>query len=106
MQPQESRFKVELYFDPNADELNDARSDTDKIFSAFGMPCLVSDNTRRIYGDSGDPKDFGKLCAAIARSSKIPYIQNAVSDAYFDIDNGDDRETLMTSFFGKKRRAS
>ena len=63
------------------------------------MPCLVRGDDRRIYTDTGDPKDFGKLYAAISIMSDNPSIINAINDGYFD--RGDRRDTLMTSFFEK-----
>jgi len=98
MKPTEN-FKVEIYFDPLAANLADICAETDEIFSKYNMPCLVRGDDRRIYTDNGDPKDFGKLYAAISKASKNPHILNAISDGYFD--RGDRRDTLMTSFFEK-----
>jgi hypothetical protein len=98
MKPTEN-FKVEIYFDPAAANLADVCAETDEIFSGYDMPCLVRKEDCRIYTDTGDPKDFGKLYAAINKVSDKPYIINAINDGYFD--RGDRRDTLMTSFFEK-----
>ena len=98
MKPTEN-FKVEIYFDPTAENLADICAETDEIFSKYNMPCLVSGNDSRIYTDRGDPKDFGKLYGAIIKMSDKSYIVNAISDGYFD--RGDRRDTLMTNFFEK-----
>jgi hypothetical protein len=97
--PTESRFKVEIYFDPQAPNLAEARAKTDEIFSSYKMPCLVSRDDCRVYGDRGDPRDFGLLYAAVAGASETSFILTAISDGYFD--RGDRRDTLMTSFFRK-----
>lgn len=95
----ETNFKVEIYFNPEADNLAEVCAATDEIFSRYKMPCLVSRSDCRIYGDNGDPKDFGKLYAAISKMSDKPVILDAINDGYFD--RGDRRDTLMTSFFEK-----
>jgi len=94
-------FKVEIYFDPATANLADVCAETDKIFSTYSMPCLVREDDKRIYTDTGDPKDFGKLYAAIAKVKRTPSILHNISDGYFD--RGDRRDTLMTSFFRKSQ---
>jgi hypothetical protein len=93
----ETNFKVEIYFNPEAENLAEVCAATDEIFSRYKMPCLVREDNCRIYGDNGDPKDFGRLYAAIARASHNSVIVNAINDGYFD--RGDRRDTLMTNFF-------
>ena len=93
----QTNFKVEIYFDPDAENLTDICKATDEIFSSFNMPCLDRKPASRIYGDNGDPKDFGRLYAAIGRVGDNPNILNSIFDGIFD--RGDRRDTLMTSFF-------
>jgi hypothetical protein len=93
----ETNFKVEIYFNPETENLAEICAATDEIFSRYKMPCLVSRDDCRIYGDNGDPKDCGRLFAAISRMSDRAPILRAISDGVFDW--GDKRETLMDNFF-------
>lgn len=90
-------FSAEIYFHENASDLEAIGAATDDIFSKYQLPCIRREKAVRIYGDNGDPKDFGKLYAAIGRVKRTPSILRAIKDGYFD--SGYDRETLMTSFF-------
>jgi len=96
-QQQTANFKVEIYFDPMAANLSKVCTETDEIFSRHNMPCLVRGNDRRIYSDNGDPKDCGRLFAAIGEVSDDPVLLGAISDGVFDW--GDKRENLMDNFF-------
>jgi hypothetical protein len=96
MKPTEN-FKVEIYFNPLTANLADICAETDGIFSKYNMPCLVRGEDRRIYSDNGDPKDCGRLFAAIGEVSDDPTLLGAIADGVFDW--GDKRENLMDNFF-------
>ena len=90
-------FRVELYFDPEADNLDEVCSATDEIFSSYKMPCIERGRNSRVYTDNGEARDCGKLIAALSKIKRNPELLKHVSDGIFDW--GDKRETLMTNFF-------
>ena len=88
-----ANFKVEIYFNPNSENLEDICNATDEIFSSYEIPCIISENDNRIYMYN----DCGLLAAAIGKVKRNPRILSSISDGIFDW--GDKRETLMTNFF-------
>ena len=89
-------FQVEIYFKDLPDVAKYC-SAADEIFARYELPCVVGGANERVYVDNGDPKDFGRLYAAIGKISDISWIVKGIKDAYFN--NGRSRDTLMTSFF-------
>jgi hypothetical protein len=90
-------FRVEITFKPELSDVSKYCAAADDIFARYKMPCIHSGENERVYGDTGNPKDFGTLYAAVNKIRLTPWIVSGIQDAYFD--NGHDRDTLMTSFF-------
>ena len=90
-------FRVEIDFKPELSDVDRYCFATDEIFAKYNMPCIHRGNSSRIYGDTGNPKDFGTLYAAVNKVRLSPWIVQGIRDAHFD--NGRNRDTLMTNFF-------
>ena len=90
-------FRVEIEFRPDLDDVSKYCEAVDTIFVERKMPCIERSDRERVYGDSGNPKDFGALYACVAKIKRTPWIVKGIRDAHFD--NGQRRETLMTNFF-------
>ncbi len=90
-------FRVEIDFKPELSDVSKYCAAADEIFAGYNMPCIHSGNDSRVYGDNGDPKDFGTLYAAVNKIKHTPWIVKGIRDAHFD--NGRNRDTLMTNFF-------
>ena len=90
-------FRVEIDFKPELDDVDRYCEAVDEIFEGRNMPCLHRGEYSRVYGDTGNPKDFGILYSAVSRVKHSPWIVKGIRDAHFD--NGRTRDTLMTNFF-------
>ncbi len=90
-------FRVEIEFKPELKDVTKYCSAVDDIFAERNMPCIQRSDTKRVYGDNGNPKDFGVLYAAVGAIRRTPWIVDGIHDAHFD--NGSHRDTLMTNFF-------
>ncbi len=90
-------FRVEIDFKPDLDDVSKYCAAVDEIFAERKMPCIHYGERARVYGDNGDPKDFGTLYAAVNKIKHTPWIVKGISDAHFY--NGRSKETLMTNFF-------
>jgi hypothetical protein len=90
-------FQVEIQFDAASGNLAELCSATDEIFGKYSLPCVVREEGGRVYMDSGDKADYGKLWAAVDKVRHTPQIVGAIKDGYWV--NGEKRESLMDNFF-------
>ena len=90
-------FRVEIDFKPELIDVAKYCAAVDEIFAVNNMPCIQRGEYSRVYGDNGNPKDFGILYSAVDKIRHTPWIVKGIQDAHFD--NGRNRDTLMTNFF-------
>jgi hypothetical protein len=97
-------YRIEICFDSSCDNLAELCEEADAIFSNVELPCIVSDPSKRVYSDSGNPRDFGNIYLALSDLSKNPSLLNAIDDAFLICGDGDEQtRDSLKDFFVKPR---
>ena len=95
-------YSVQMLFDTDrlgSAEIEAVCSQVDVIFEEENIVCEKKKMGERVYSDSGEKQDFGRLWTALFTVKDTPAITKSLKACTWQ--RGDIRENLITDFFNR-----